>query len=223
MPRLGSRVRVPSSALRYERYWFRVRTDKRSEPSSYAYLVWYRYIYTNNKLYMTNMKRLIALLAVVALVLAGCTSKKAEGDETTAAADSTQEVTTQEETTPRVDPEEAKALINKLYTELYVNDNHIGFDVVSELLGDKLNAKLNEKDGEMPVIDYDPFINAQDWDTKRVMSSLTITELSEGLYQVEVEPLKGSKETIQLTVGYDDKGVLKILDIPSNPDISVLQ
>lgn len=172
---------------------------------------------------MTNMKRLIALLAVVALVLAGCTSKKAEGDDTTAAVDSTQEVTTQEETTPRVDPEEAKALINKLYTELYVNDNHIGSDVVSELLGDKLNAKLNEKDGEMPVIDYDPFIKAQDWDTKRVMSSLTITELSEDLYQVEVEPLKGSKETIQLTVGYDDKGVLKILDIPSNPDISVLQ
>lgn len=172
---------------------------------------------------MTNMKRLIALLAVVALVLAGCTSKKAESDETTAAADSTQEVTTQEETTPRVDPEEAKALINKLYTELYVNDNYRGSDVVSELLGDKLNAKLNEKDGEMPVIDYDPFINAQDWDTKRVMSSLTITELSEDLYQVEVEPLKGSKETIQLTVGYDDKGVLKILDIPSNPDISVLK
>ena len=167
------------------------------------------------------MKRLIALLAVVALVLAGCTSKKAEGDETTAAADSTQEVTTQEETTPRVDPEEAKALINKLYTELYVNDKTR--DDISNSLGDKLNAKLNEKDGEMPVIDYDPFINAQDWDTKRVMSSLTITELSEGLYQVEVEPLKGSKETIQLTVGYDDKGVLKILDIPSNPDISVLK
>lgn len=170
------------------------------------------------------MKRLIALLVVAALVLVGCTSKKAEGDETTTtAADSTQEVTTQEETTPKVDPEEAKALITKLYTELYVNDNHIGSDVVLELLGDKLNAKLNEKDGEMPVIDYDPFINAQDWDTKRVMSSLTITELSEDLYQVEVEPLKGSKETIQLTVGYDDKGVLKILDIPSNPDISVLK
>lgn len=166
------------------------------------------------------MKRLIALLAVASLVLAGCTSKKAEGDETTAA-DSTQEVTTQEETTPRVDPEEAKALINKLYTELYVNDKTR--DDISNFLGDKLNAKLNEKDGEMPVIDYDPFIKAQDWDTKRVMSSLTITELSEDLYQVEVEPLKGSKETIQLTVGYDDKGVLKILDIPSNPDISVLQ
>lgn len=165
------------------------------------------------------MKRLIALLAVAALVLAGCTSKKAEGDET--AADSTQEVTTQEETTPRVDPEEAKALINKLYTELYVNDKTR--DDISNSLGDKLNAKLNEKDGEMPVIDYDPFINAQDFDAKSVMSSLTITELSEGLYQVEVEPLKGYKETIQLTVGYDDKGELKILDIPSNPDISVLK
>ena len=169
---------------------------------------------------MTNMKRLIALLAVAALVLAGCTSKKAEGDET-AAADSTQEVTTQEETTPRVDPEEAKTLINKLYTELYVNDKTC--DEISNFLGDKLNAKLNEKDGEMPVIDYDPFINAQDFDAKSVMSSLTITELSEGLYQVEVEPLKGYKETIQLTVGYDDKGELKILDIPSNPDISVLK
>ena len=167
------------------------------------------------------MKRLIALLAVVALVLAGCTSKKAEGGETTAAADSTQEVTTQEETTPRVDPEEAKALINKLYTELYVNDKTR--DDISNFLGDKLNAKLNEKDGEMPVIDYDPFINAQDWDDKSVMSSLAITELSEDLYQVEVEPLKGYKETIQLTVGYDDKGELKILDIPSNPDISVLK
>lgn len=166
------------------------------------------------------MKRLIALLAVAALVLAGCTSKKAEGDET-AAADSTQEVTTQEETTPRVDPEEAKALINKLYTELYVNDKTR--DDISNFLGDKLNAKLNEKDGEMPVIDYDPFINAQDWDDKSVMSSLAITELSEDLYQVEVEPLKGYKETIQLTVGYDDKGELKILDIPSNPDISVLK
>lgn len=166
------------------------------------------------------MKRLIALLAVAALVLAGCTSKKAEGDETTAA-DSTQEVTTQEETTPRVDPEEAKALINKLYTELYVNDKTR--DDISNFLGDKLNAKLNEKDGEMPVIDYDPFINAQDFDAKSVMSSLTITELSEGLSQVEVEPLKGYKETIQLTVGYDDKGELKILDIPSNPDISVLK
>lgn len=169
---------------------------------------------------MTNMKRLIALLAVAALVLAGCTSKKAEGDET-AAADSTQEVTTQEETTPKVDPEEAKALINKLYTELYVNDKTR--DDISNFLGDKLNAKLNEKDGEMPVIDYDPFINAQDFDAKSVMSSLTITELSEDLYQVEVEPLKGYKETIQLTVGYDDKGELKILDIPSNPDISVLK
>ncbi len=169
---------------------------------------------------MTNMKRLIALLAVAALVLAGCTSKKAEGDET-AAADSTQEVTTQEETTPRVDPEEAKALINKLYTELYVNDKTC--DEISNFLGDKLNAKLNEKDGEMPVIDYDPFINAQDWDDKSVMSSLAITELSEDLYQVEVEPLKGYKETIQLTVGYDDKGELKILDISSNPDISVLK
>lgn len=169
------------------------------------------------------MKRLIALLAVASLVLAGCTSKKAEGDETTAA-DSTQEVTTQEETTPKVDPEEAKALINKLYTELYSNDNSIkSLDDVSDLLGDKLNAKLNEKDGEMPLIDYDPFINAQDFDAKSVMSSLTITELSEGLYQVEVEPLKGYKETIQLTVGYDDKGELKILDIPSNPDISVLK
>lgn len=166
------------------------------------------------------MKRLIALLAVASLVLAGCTSKKAEGDETTAA-DSTQEVTTQEETTPKVDPEEAKALINKLYTELYVNDKTC--DEISNSLGDKLNAKLNEKDGEMPVIDYDPFINAQDFDAKSVMSSLTITELSEGLYQVEVEPLKGYKETIQLTVGYDDKGELKILDIPSNPDISVLK
>lgn len=166
------------------------------------------------------MKRLIALLAVAALVLAGCTSKKAEGDET-AAADSTQEVTTQEETTPRVDPEEAKALINKLYTELYVNDKTC--DEISNFLGDKLNAKLNEKDGEMPVIDYDPFINAQDWDDKSVMSSLAITELSEDLYQVEVEPLKGYKETIQLTVGYDDKGELKILDISSNPDISVLK
>lgn len=166
------------------------------------------------------MKRLIALLAVASLVLAGCTSKQAEGDETTAA-DSTQEVTTQEETTPRVDPEEAKALINKLYTELYVNDKTC--DEISNFLGDKLNAKLNEKDGEMPVIDYDPFINAQDFDAKSVMSSLTITELSEGLYQVEVEPLKGYKETIQLTVGYDDKGELKILDIPSNPDISVLK
>lgn len=166
------------------------------------------------------MKRLIALLAVAALVLTGCTSKKAEGDETTAV-DSTQEVTTQEETTPRVDPEEAKALINKLYTELYVNDKTR--DDISNSLGDKLNAKLNEKDGEMPVIDYDPFINAQDFDAKSVMSSLTITELSEGLYQVEVEPLKGYKETIQLTVGYDDKGELKILDIPSNPDISVLK
>ena len=171
---------------------------------------------------MTNMKRLTALLAVVALVLAGCTSKKAEGDETTATG-STQEVSTQEETTPRVDPEEAKALINKLYTELYVNDNYRGSDVVSELLGDKLNAKLNEKDGEMPVIDYDPFINAQDYDSKSVMSSLTITELSEDLYQVEVEPLKGDKVTIQLTVGYDDKGVLKILDIPSDTKISVLK
>ena len=169
---------------------------------------------------MINMKRLIALLAVASLVLAGCTSKKAEGDETTAA-DSTQEVTTQEETTPRVDPEEAKALINKLYTELYVNDKTC--DEISNSLGDKLNAKLNEKDGEMPVIDYDPFINAQDWDDKSVMSSLAITELSEDLYQVEVEPLKGYKETIQLTVGYDDKGELKILDIPSNPDISVLK
>ena len=166
------------------------------------------------------MKRLIALLAVASLVLAGCTSKKAEGDETTAA-DSTQEVTTQEETTPKVDPEESKALINKLYTELYVNDKTC--DEISNFLGDKLNAKLNEKDGEMPVIDYDPFINAQDFDAKSVMSSLTITELSEGLYQVEVEPLKGYKETIQLTVGYDDKGELKILDIPSNPDISVLK
>lgn len=166
------------------------------------------------------MKRLIALLAVASLVLAGCTSKKAEGDETTAA-DSTQEVTTQEETTPKVDLEEAKALINKLYTELYVNDKTC--DEISNSLGDKLNAKLNEKDGEMPVIDYDPFINAQDFDAKSVMSSLTITELSEGLYQVEVEPLKGYKETIQLTVGYDDKGELKILDIPSNPDISVLK
>ena len=172
---------------------------------------------------MTNMKRLTALLAVVALVLAGCTSKKAEGDETTTAADSTQEVSTQEETTPRVDPEEAKALINKLYTELYVNDNYRGPDFVSDLLGDKLNAKLNEKDGEMPVIDYDPFINAQDYDSKSVMSSLTITELSEDLYQVEVEPLKGDKVTIQLTVGYDDKGVLKILDIPSDTKISVLK
>lgn len=169
---------------------------------------------------MTNMKRLIALLAVAALVLAGCTSKKAEDDETTAV-DSTQEVTTQEETTPRVDPEEAKALINKLYTELYVNDKTR--DDISNFLGDKLNAKLNEKDGEMSVIDYDPFINAQDWDDKSVMSSLAITELSEDLYQVEVEPLKGYKETIQLTVGYDDKGELKILDIPSNPDISVLK
>ncbi len=166
------------------------------------------------------MKRLIALLAVASLILAGCTSKKAEGDETTAA-DSTQEVTTQEETTPRVDPEEAKALINKLYTELYVNDKTC--DEISNFLGDKLNAKLNEKDGEMPVIDYDPFINAQDWDDKSVMSSLAITELSEDLYQVEVEPLKGYKETIQLTVGYDDKGELKILDISSNPDISVLK
>ena len=182
-----------------------------------------RYIYTNTKLYMTNMKRLIALLAVAALVLAGCTSKKAEGDETTTAADSTQEVTTQEETTPKVDPEEAKALITKLYTELYVNDNHIGSDVVSELLGDKLNAKLNEKDGEMPVIDYDPFIHAQDWDAESVMSSLTITELSEDLYQVKVEVMKGSKKTIQLTVGYDDKGELKILDIPSDPNVSVLK
>ena len=169
---------------------------------------------------MINMKRLIALLAVASLVLAGCTSKKAEGDETTAA-DSTQEVTTQEETTPRVDPEEAKALINKLYTELYVNDKTP--EDISNFLGDKLNAKLNEKDGEMPVIDYDPFINAQDWDDKSVMSSLAITELSEDLYQVEVEPLKGYKETIQLTVGYDDKGELKILDISSNPDISVLK
>lgn len=166
------------------------------------------------------MKRLIALLAVASLVLAGCTSKKAEDDETTAA-DSTQEVTTQEETTPRVDPEEAKALINKLYTELYVNDKTR--DDISNFLGDKLNAKLNEKDGEMSVIDYDPFINAQDWDDKSVMSSLAITELSEDLYQVEVEPLKGYKETIQLTVGYDDKGELKILDIPSNADVSVLK
>ena len=169
------------------------------------------------------MKRLIALLAVAALVLAGCTSKKAEGDDTTAVADSTQEVTTQEETTPKVDPEEAKALITKLYTELYVNDNHIGSDVVSELLGDKLNAKLNEMDGEMPVFDYDPFIQAQDLDSKSVMSSLNIMELSEDLYQVKVEPLKGNKVTVQLTVGYDDKGVLKILDIPSDPNVSVLK
>lgn len=170
------------------------------------------------------MKRLIALLAVAALVLAGCTSKKAEGDETTAA-DSTQEVTTQEETTPKVDPEEAKALINKLYTELYVNDKTR--DEISNFLGDKLNARLHEgidEDGKGPdAIDYDPFIHAQEYDAKSVMSSLTITELSEGLYQVEVEPLKGYKETIQLTVGYDDKGELKILDIPSNPDISVLK
>ena len=183
-----------------------------------------RYIYTNTKLYMTNMKRLIALLAVAALVLAGCTSKKAEGDDTTAAADSTQEVTTQEETTPKVDPEEAKALITKLYTELYPSDNDIKtFDDVSDLLGDKLNAKLNEMDGEMPVFDYDPFIQAQDLDSKSVMSSLNITELSEDLYQVKVEPLKGNKVTVQLTVGYDDKGELKILDIPSDPNVSVLK
>ena len=171
------------------------------------------------------MKRLIALLAVASLILAGCTSKKAEGDETTAAADSTQEVTTQEETTPKVDPEEAKALITKLYTELYSDEYAMKtLNDVSDLLGDKLNAKLNERDGEMPVIDYDPFIHAQDWDAESVMSSLTITELSEGLYEVQVEVMKGSKKkTIQLTVGYDDKGVLKILDIPSNPDISVLK
>lgn len=165
------------------------------------------------------MKRFIITLVVASIVFAGCTDKKAEKDETTAT-EVVQEVAIQEEATPKVDSEEAKSLISQLYTELYVNE--ISNDKRSGFLGDKLNAKLNEMDGEMPLIDYDPFIDAQDFDGKSVQSSLTITELSDGLFQVEVEPLKGYKKILQLTLGLED-GALKILDIPSDPNISVLK
>ncbi len=165
------------------------------------------------------MKRFITTLAIATIVLAGCTDKKAEKDDTTAT-EVAQEVTTQEAATPKVDSEAAKSLITQLYTDLYVNE--ISNDKRAGFLGDKLNAKLNEMDGEMALIDYDPFIDAQDYDAKSVQSSLTITELSDGLFQVEVEPLKGYKKTLRLTLGLEN-GALKILDIPSDPNISVLK
>lgn len=166
------------------------------------------------------MRRFITTLAIAALVLMGCTDKKEKGEETTST-EAVEELSTQEEAAPKVNPEEGKALIAKLYRELYTNDKSI--NAVSKLLGDKLNAKLNEMDGEVPLVDYDPFINAQDYDTKSIQSTLTITELSDGLFQVDVEPMKDDKQTLQLTLGFDDTGTLKILDIPSNPDISVLK
>lgn len=166
------------------------------------------------------MRRFITTLATAALVLMGCTDKKEKGEETTST-EAVEELSTQEEAAPKVNPEEGKALIAKLYSELYTNDKSI--NAVSKLLGDKLNAKLNEMDGEVPLVDYDPFINAQDYDTKSIQSTLTITELSDGLFQVDVEPMKDDKQTLQLTLGFDDTGTLKILDIPSNPDISVLK
>lgn len=165
------------------------------------------------------MNRFITTLAVASIVFAACTDKKSEKEETTAT-EVAHEVATQVETTPKVDSKEAKSLISQLYTELYVNE--ISYDMWSGFLGDKLNAKLNETDGEMLLIDYDPFIDAQDFDGKSVQSSLTITELSDGLFQVEVEPLKGYKKTLQLTLG-SENGALKILDIPSDPNISVLK
>lgn len=166
------------------------------------------------------MKRLITILAIASLILAGCTGKKTEKDEATSAENS-QEVAVQEDLAPKVNPEEAKSLITKFYTEVY--DNNMSIDKWAEFLGDKLNAKLNEMDGEIPLFNYDPFINAQDYDANYIQSSLVITELSDDLYQVDVEPMKGYKQTLQLTVGFDDGGVLKILDIPSNPDVSVLK
>lgn len=160
------------------------------------------------------MKKIITTLAIATLVLAGCTDKKAEGEETTAT-ETTQEVATEDLSAPKVTPEEGKSLITELYSELYTKEKL--FEEMSGYFGDKLKAKL------IPVRDYDPFINGQDYDAKSIQNSLTITEISEGLFQVEVEPLKGYKETLQLTLGYDDNGVLKVLDIPSDPNISVLK
>lgn len=161
------------------------------------------------------MNKIITTLAIATLVLAGCTDKKSEDEETTAT-ETTQEVSAEELSAPKVTPEEGKSLITKLYSELYTNEKL--FEEMTGYFGDKLKARL------IPVVmDYDPFITVQDYDAKSIQNSLTITELSEGLFQVEVEPFEGIKVTLQLTLGYDDNGVLKVLDIPSDPNISVLK
>lgn len=166
------------------------------------------------------MRKTILMMATMMLFVACDGEKKnsSENEETVTVEEITEEVVA----TPVVTAEAGIAFIQELYNELYSNGKNI-WDV-EDYFGDALVAKLHEEDGgEVPLINYDPFINAQDYDKDSVMNSLVITELSEGQFQVEVEPLAGSKNILELTLGLDETGALKVLDIPSDPNISVLK
>ena len=167
------------------------------------------------------MKKII-LLAILGLALSACGHKTNSSDtEVTALADSLKQVVDAEMAKQSLKAEDCTALIREFFTEAYVKNDD--FRSAEQFMGAALVAKLNEKNGKDFVIDYDPFIRSKYFRKKTMPKTLQVKELSTGSFQVDIEPLADYKVSIQLTIDRDANDDLKIMDIPSDPNISVLK
>lgn len=165
----------------------------------------------------------LSLALAMAVGLSACRrAKQSEARDSAGQSVQTQakESTPQEE----IASEQAEAFVRAFYIERYAEKPYIeDCPAPNTTIGDALQRRLERSPDEEGWIDYDPFIQGQDFDSATLLPSLRLEALGSGRVRVLLQPIPDTTPIeIILQLAYDADGSLRIISIPSDPNLAKL-